>query len=123
MNSVLAVILTLLFIVVVATLVIKKYNSVFVFLTSGMLVILALSLLSGTSVLGDSTTGSLIIDVFTFAVNTFKAQSSGVGMILMMVTGYAVYMSHIGASTKLAYLAMAPLKKIKNPSSDNPTSA
>lgn len=115
MNSVLAVILTLLFIVVVATLVIKKYNSVFVFLTSGMLVILALSLLSGTSVLGDSTTGSLIIDVFTFAVNTFKAQSSGVGMILMMVTGYAVYMSHIGASTKLAYLAMAPLKKIKNP--------
>lgn len=115
MSSTLAVILTLIFIVIVATLVIKKYNPVFVFLVSGMLVLLGLSLATGTSVLGDKTTGSLVIDVFTFAVNTFKSKSSGIGMILMMVTGYAVYMSHIGASTKLAYLAMEPLKKIKNP--------
>ena len=37
MNHTLAVIVTLLYIVIVATLVIKKYNSVFVFLVSGMI--------------------------------------------------------------------------------------
>ena len=40
MNHTLAVIVTLLYIVIVATLVIKKYNSVFVFLVSGMMILL-----------------------------------------------------------------------------------
>lgn len=115
MPEALAVILTIAFIAIVAVMIFKKYNSVFVFLVSGMMVLLALSLFTGTSVMGDDTTGSLFIDVFAFAADTFKSKSSGIGMTLMMVTGYAVYMSHIGASTKLAYLAMKPLSKIKNP--------
>lgn len=115
MSSALSVVLTLAFIVIVAVFVLKKYNSVFVFIMSGLFALLALSLVTGVSVMGDETTGSLIIDVFTFAAETFKKNASGIGMTLMMVTGYAVYMSHIGASTKLAYIAMKPLKKIKNP--------
>lgn len=65
--------------------------------------------------MGDKTTGNAVIDVFAYAANAFKSNASGVGLTLMMVTGYAVYMSHIGASTKLAYLATKPLSKIKNP--------
>ncbi len=38
MNNAIAVMITLLYIVIVATLVIKKYNSVFVFLVSGMVI-------------------------------------------------------------------------------------
>ena len=115
MSSGLAVLLTLLYIVVVATLVIKKYNSVFVFLVSGMLVLLGSAVLTGQSILGDATTGNAIIDVFAFTANAFSSNASGVGLTLMTVTGYAVYVSHIGASTKLAYLATKPLSKIKNP--------
>jgi DcuC family C4-dicarboxylate transporter len=115
MNSAFSVIATILFIAVVAILVIKKYNSVFVFMISGIIVLLGFSVFTGTSVLGENTTGNVIIDVFAFTSNAFKSNVSGVGLILMMVTGYAVYMSHIGASTKLAYLATKPLSNIKNP--------
>ena len=115
MNNTIAVILTLLYIVIVATLVIKKYNSVFVFLVSGMAILLISAISGGNSIMGDKTTGNAVIDVFAYAANAFKSNASGVGLTLMMVTGYAVYMSHIGASTKLAYLATKPLSKIKNP--------
>lgn len=115
MNDLFAVVLTLLFIAIVAFLVIKKYNAVFVFLASGMLVLMIFSLITGNSILADDTKGNVVVDVFVFAIDKFKSNASGVGLTLMMVTGYAVYMSHIGASTKLAYLATKPLSKIKNP--------
>ena len=116
MNNAISVILTLVYIAIVATLVIKKVNSVFVFLMTGMGVLLIASLVTGTSVLGvDSTSGNLLIDVFVFSKDTFSSNLSGIGLTLMMITGYAMYMSHIGASTKLAYLAMKPLSKISNP--------
>ncbi len=115
MSNALAVTLTLIYIVIVAILVIKKYNSVFVFLLSGMFVLVMAALITGTSILGEETTGNVVVDVFMYATNTFKSNVSGTGFTLMIVTGYAVYMSHIGASTKLAYLATKPLSKIKNP--------
>lgn len=115
MSNTLAVILTLIYIVIVAVLVIKKYNSVFVFLLSGMFVLIMAALITGTSILETETTGNAVIDVFMYTTNTFKSNLSGIGFTLMIVTGYAVYMSHIGASTKLAYLATKPLSKIKNP--------
>lgn len=101
MNNAIAVMITLLYIVIVATLVIKKYNSVFVFLVSGMVILLIFAIIGGNSIMDDKTTGNAVIDVFAYAANAFKSNASGVGLTLMMVTGYAVYMSHIGASTKL----------------------
>ena len=115
MNNAIAVILTLAYIAVVATLVIKKYNSVFVFLMSGIGILLVSAIFTGQSVLGEETQGNAIIDVFVFAKDAFSSNLGGVGLTLMMITGYAMYMSHIGASTKLAYLATKPLSKIKNP--------
>lgn len=115
MSNLIAVVLTIAYIAFVATLVIKRYNSVFVFMTSGIAVLLGFALITGQSVMGDATTGSAVIDVFAFTADAFSSNASGVGMTLMMVTGYAMYMSHIGASTKLAYLATKPLSKIKNP--------
>ena len=105
MNNAIAVILTLAYIAVVATLVIKKYNSVFVFLMSGIGILLVSAIFTGQSVLGEETQGNAIIDVFVFAKDAFSSNLGGVGLTLMMITGYAMYMSHIGASTKLAYLA------------------
>lgn len=115
MSDALSVILTLAFIVVVAFLVVKKYNSVLVFMGCGMLVLMVHAAVTGVSILGDSAGNNAVLDVFTYVTNQFKSNASGTGMILMMVTGYATYMNHIGASTKLAYLATRPLTKMKNP--------
>ena len=115
MKDIICVLLTFLFIAIVVRFVIKKYNSVFVFLTSGVIVLLASSLVTGKSILGENTVGNASIDVFVFVRDTFLNNTSGTGMTLMMVTGYALYMSHMGASTKLAQLATKPLSKIKNP--------
>lgn len=115
MKDIISVLLTFLLIAIVVRLVVKKYNSVFVFLTSGVIVLLASSLITGTSILGENTVGNASIDVFVFVKDTFVNNASGTGMTLMMVTGYALYMSHMGASTKLAQLATKPLSKIKNP--------
>lgn len=115
MSAAVSVILTLAFIVVVAYMVVKKYNSVLVFLGSSMVVLMVYAGVTGVSILGDSGSGNAVLDVFTYVTNQFKSNTSSTGMILMMVTGYATYMNHIGASTKLAYLATRPLTKMKNP--------
>ncbi|WP_297134807.1 hypothetical protein [Terrisporobacter sp.] len=94
MKDIISVLLTFLLIAIVVRLVVKKYNSVFVFLTSGVIVLLASSLITGTSILGENTVGNASIDVFVFVKDTFVNNASGTGMTLMMVTGYALYMSH-----------------------------
>ena len=115
MNGLLSIVLTFAYIAAVAYLVIKKYNSVWVFLMTGLGVILLFACF-GKGVLGeDATTGNLFIDAFKFTKNQFTSNFSGSGFNIMIVSGYATYMAHIGASTKLAFLATKPLSGIKNP--------
>ena len=106
--------LTVIFSVIVAKLILKKYNAIFVFFASGIAIMLAAHYLTGTPILGKATMGSPLLDVFGFLSQSFKKNLSGIGMIIMSVTGYAAYMKHIQASTKLAYLASNPLSKISN---------
>ena len=63
MSTLIAVVLTIAYIAFDATLVIKRYISVFVLMTSGIAVLLGFALFTGQSVMGDATTGSAIIDV------------------------------------------------------------
>lgn len=114
MQGLLAIVLTFAYIAAVAFLVVKKYNSVWVFLMTGLGVILLFAAF-GTGTLGDKTTGNLFIDAFVFVKNQFTSNFSGSGFNIMIVSGYATYMAHIGASTKLAFLCTKPLKGIKNP--------
>ncbi len=115
MNSFIEIIITLVYIIIVAYLVVKKYQSVYVFLMSGILVLLLYTLVTGNSILQDDSTGNAFIDVFAYVKDTFASNVSGTGLTLMTITGYSVYMSHIGASRKLAYLVTKPLSRIKNP--------
>lgn len=108
------IILTILFSTIVAKLILKKYNAIFVFFASGIVILMLASLITGTSILGKATLGNVFLDTFGFIAKTFKTNIAGVGAIIMAVTGYAAYMKHIQASTKLAYLASKPLGKIKN---------
>ncbi|MDO4922393.1 MAG: C4-dicarboxylate transporter DcuC [Phascolarctobacterium sp.] len=114
MNSLLLIGLTVIFSLIVARLILKKYNAIFVFFASGIVIMLAANALTGTPILGKTTMGSPLLDVFGFLSQSFKTNIANIGMIIMMVTGYAAYMKHIQASTKLAYLASNPLSKIRN---------
>lgn len=114
MNSWLLIGLTVLFSVLVAKLILKKLNAIFVFFTSGILIMLVAHALTGAPILGKTTLGSPFLDVFGYLSQSFKTNLANIGMIIMIVTGYAAYMKHIQASTKLAYLASKPLSKIKN---------
>ena len=98
MNSVLLISLTVIFSVIVAKLILKKYNAIFVFFTSGIVIMLIANALTGTPILGKATLGSPLLDVFGFLTQSFKKNLSGIGMIIMSVTGYAAYMKHIQAN-------------------------
>ena len=115
MDKILLVVLTILCTIVVARLILKKYNPVFIFFASGITILAFASVLTNSSVLGKGTTGNMFIDIFAYVTRSFQANSSGIGSIIMAVTGYSVYMSHIKASNKLAFLATKPLAKIKMP--------
>lgn len=107
--------LTIIVSILVAKLILKKFNAVFVFFASGAVILMSASLLTGTPILDKgSSLGNVFLDTFGFITKSFKTNVGGIGAIIMVVTGYAAYMKHIGASTKLAFLASRMLGGIKN---------
>ena len=115
LDGILSIVLTIAYIAVVAYMVVKKFNTVWVFTMTGLGVILLFSIFTDYQVLGDKATGNVVLDSFVFVKNQFTSNYGGSGFNLMACTGYAMYMSYIGASTKLAYITLQPLRKIKNP--------
>lgn len=115
MHDLISITLTVLCIVIVAKFIIKKINPVFVFFASGIFILLIASILTKSSILGKATTGNMFIDVFAFITQSFTTNIAGIGTIIMAVTGYAVYMSHIKAANKLAIIATKPLMKMHKP--------
>lgn len=113
MEVFLSVVATLFCVFLVAYFILKKYNPIFTFFLSGIIILIIISLATGESVLKQSL-GNPVFDVFGFVTQTFKTNLAGVGLIIMSVAGFAAYMKHINASAKLAFVANKPLGKIKN---------
>lgn len=118
--SLLMIFATFLSVGIVAYLVLKNYNPIFVFFVSGLVILIAAFYLTGTPIPNanrdpnEITFLTNLLDSFGFITATFKKNLSGVGLIIMSVAGFAAYMKHINASAKLAYLANKPLGKISN---------
>lgn len=118
--SLLMIFVTFLSVGVVAYLVLKNYNPIFVFFVSGLVILIVAFYLTGTPIPNANRNPSEItfltnlLDSFGFITATFKKNLAGVGLIIMSVAGFAAYMKHINASAKLAYLANKPLGKIHN---------
>lgn len=119
--SALMIISTLLAVGIVAYYILQKYNPIFVFLLSGLVLLIFAFYLTGSPIPKapirspeEMTFLNVLLDSFAFITATFKAQLSGVGLIIMSVAGFAAYMRHINASAKLAFLANKPLGRIKN---------
>ncbi|TQR61340.1 C4-dicarboxylate transporter DcuC [Campylobacter troglodytis] len=111
---------TLVAVGIVAYYVLKNYNPIFIFFFSGLVILMLAFYLTNTPLPSTQRKPEEIsfftnlLDGFVFITETFKKNLAGVGLIIMSVAGFAGYMKHINASSKLAYLANKPLARIKN---------
>lgn len=115
MEKILSLILTAFAIFIAAKYVLKKYNATFIFFTLGLVLLTILVAWKRVELMGDNSSGNLFLDVFSYIGTSTKKQLGGVGANLMVVAGYAAYMTYIGASDKLANALTKPLLKIGNP--------
>ncbi|MDP4826371.1 MAG: C4-dicarboxylate ABC transporter, partial [Flavobacteriales bacterium] len=106
--------LSLIFIVVVAKLLLNKVYPHAVLLVSGLLMMgLALALSFEMPIL-KSPTGLGAFDLFALIKESFSSINAGVGLMIMAIGGFVAYTHKIGASNALVHLAMRPLRVLKS---------
>lgn len=113
--DILYVILTALLVVAAVTMILKKVDTRLTFLFLGVIGLAAATIVTGQSVLGDSTIGNVWLDIFDVIRAKFVSTISGTGIRLMMIGGYVMLMNHTKAADVLALGASKLLKPIKNP--------
>ncbi len=109
------VLLTALLVVAAVTMILKKMDTRLTFLFLGVIGLAVATIVTGTSVLGSSTTGSMVLDIFDVIRAKFVSTIQGTGIRLMMIGGYVMLMNHVKAADVLALGAGRLLKGIKNP--------
>ncbi len=115
MSPVLGIIVTLILVALMLWGVMKKMNAGFLLMIIGLVAIFAMELITGTSVMGEKSTGNLFFDLFEYFGTTAASQLSRNVLIVMTVMGYVYYMEKLKASTMFALLLSKPFKKLKNP--------
>lgn len=111
MNFVLAILV----IIAVGYFIVKKYQAQGVLLIGGAILLLGGILLNDSPVMAKSATGSLYLDIFSQLSKNFIKISGSLGLAIMIVSAFAKYMDHIGASTALVKLSIKPLQKLNSP--------
>lgn len=103
-------------IVGVARYIIKGYSATGVLFVGG-LVLLIISALMGHKVLPSSaaTTGYTATDIVEYIKILLMSRGGDLGMMIMMLCGFAAYMTHIGANDMVVKLASKPLQYINSP--------
>lgn len=91
--------------------IVKGYSPTGVLLTGGLL-LLIISVIMGKSVLPASvtSTGYRLIDIVEYVKNLLMSRGGDLGMMIMVLCGFASYMTHIGANDVVVKLASRPLK-------------
>ncbi|MDO6498576.1 anaerobic C4-dicarboxylate transporter DcuC [Photobacterium sanguinicancri] len=94
----------------------KGYTATGVLLTGGI-ILLAITAALGKDVLpaGVTSTGNPLTDVFEYIKYLLMYRAGGLGMMIMMLCGFAAYMTKIGANDMVVMMASRPLRFIKSP--------
>ncbi|MGY3926641.1 anaerobic C4-dicarboxylate transporter DcuC [Aeromonas simiae] len=94
----------------------KGYSATGVLLGGGLL-LLAITALMGRPILPAkvASTGYLATDIFEYVRFLLNDRGGGLGMLIMVLCGFAGYMGHIGANDILVKLASRPLRIIRSP--------
>ena len=109
-------IIGLIAIVLVAYYIVKGYSATGVLMFGG-LVLLFISVLMGHSILpeGVKSTGSTYFDILECVKYLLGNRGGGLGLMIMVLCGFSVYMTHLGANDVVVKLVSKPLKNIRSP--------
>jgi DcuC family C4-dicarboxylate transporter len=109
-------IIGLIAIVLVAYYIVKGYSETGVLMFGG-LVLLFISVLMGHSILpeGVKSTGSTYFDILEYVKYLLGNRGGGLGLMIMVLCGFSVYMTHLGANDVVVKLVSKPLKNIRSP--------
>ena len=111
--AILGPVLSLVFIIIVARLLLKKYHPHAVLLIAGLAMLLISLFLKNDLPPLKNHTGFSGFDLFAFIKESFSNTNAGVGLMIMAIGGFVAYIDKIGASNALVYVAMKPLKLFK----------
>jgi len=106
-------IISVLFIVATAWLLLKKYHPHAVLLVSGLCMLLVALIIDHKMPVLNRSTGFSGFDLFKYIKESFSETNAGVGLMIMAIGGFVAYIDKIGASNALVYVAMKPLKLLK----------
>ena len=109
-------IIGLIAIVLVAYYIVKGYSAAGELMFGG-LVLLFISVLMGHSILpeGVKSTGSTYFDILEYVKYLLGNRGGGLGLMIMVLCGFSVYMTHLGANDVVVKLVSKPLKNIRSP--------
>ena len=102
--------------VAVGVFIIKEYRPTGVLFTAGVLLLLIAGVM-GKTLLPDAvtSTGHIATDALEFITYNLRRNGSGLGMQIMLLCGFAAYMTHIGANNMVVKQFSRPLAGIKSP--------
>lgn len=106
-------ILSLVIIILVGWLLVKKYNPQATLLIAGLLLLIIAQLLGNDLPVLTKPTGSNVFDLFAGIKESFSKTNAGVGLMIMAIGGFVAYMDKIGASNVLVLYTMKPLSIFK----------
>ena len=95
----------------------KSYNVNIVLLVAGLALNLLAVLFGVDTILPpkSASTGFVGFDLFELLRIVSRSQIGSTGFIILVAGGFAAYMDQIGASDKLVYYCLKPLKKMAMP--------
>lgn len=109
------VVVTLLAIGLLAYFVLKNYYPPIILLIIGLVLLLVGGMLGNAPVAAKASTGFFGFDIAQAFTNLVKGRLPGLGLNIMAIAGFAVYMDRIGASKSLVKLCVKPLQAIRSP--------
>lgn len=96
--------------------IVKGYKPAGVLLTAGIALLLMTGILGYTILPASITpTGNLITDSMEYVKFTLQNRGGGLGMQIMLLCGFAAYMTHIGANNVVVKQFSKPLSIIRSP--------
>ena len=107
------VLITLAVVAVVAYCVLKNYYPPFVLLLAGFVMLICAAFYGQMPVAEGKSTGFFGFDLHQAFTSLMAGRLPGLGLNIMMIAGFSVYMDRIGASKALVKLCVKPLSAIR----------
>ena len=112
----LGVILVAFGVVLVGYLILKKYYAPWSLLLVGLILLILVSIIGPLPLLTNKTaTHSAAFDIVQIFTNIASSTAAGLGLQIMIISGFAEYLDHIGATKALVKQCAKPLNYVKSP--------